>query len=340
MIPDLLESWYGSPGAFLEKRTDVGPNRDWDDLSLDRPRLLTRAFIKVQDGCGRSCSYCAVPSLRGGPVSRDPGGVMEEISRVAASGVKEVILTGTQIGSYGHGGVTLAGLVRRISEAGEVSRLRLGSIEPFSVDGDFLKAAAESEIFCRHLHLPLQSGDDGVLSSMRRGYGSADFARVARMARDYLGDGLHISTDLIVGFPGESEAAFSRSLELLEELEIGRVHVFPHSRRRGTEASSMKEILGETVRERMERALRAAGRLIASYAAKRVGEDDVMLAEEIDKGVVSGWSTKYIRVCARNGGTENCLKGNELAVRPKISIGSILLCEGVGREQIVNYPDE
>ncbi|MDR3280027.1 MAG: MiaB/RimO family radical SAM methylthiotransferase [Synergistaceae bacterium] len=340
VIVDALERWYESPGIFIERKTDVVSSVEWDALSLDRPRMLTRAFIKVQDGCDRSCSYCAVPSLRGAHVSRDPDDVVREISRVASFGTKEAILTGIQLGSYGLDGVTLAGLIRKISDAGAVTRLRLGSLEPFSVTEELLQAASDSEIFCRHLHLPLQSGDDGVLRAMRRGYDAADFIRIVDMARRYLGDDAHISTDLIVGFPGESDDAFERSLALLGEVGLGRIHVFPYSRRNGTDSSAMEGVPGNVLRERMNRALRVADGLLEAYAAKLIGREDRVLVEEVGERASSGWNTRYVRVYARTESTGNCLIGNELVVRPKYSNGSILLCEGVDGEKIIMYPDE
>ncbi|MDR1965557.1 MAG: tRNA (N(6)-L-threonylcarbamoyladenosine(37)-C(2))-methylthiotransferase MtaB [Synergistaceae bacterium] len=341
LIPEMIERWHESPGKFACKKIDVAKSPEWDRMSLDRPRMLTRAFIKVQDGCDRGCSYCAVPSLRGAHVSRSPDDVAEEISSVASHGTREIILTGIQLGSYEYCGTTLAGLIRRASRIEGVRRLRLGSLEPFSLTEELLRAAAESEAFCRHLHLPVQSGDDGVLASMRRGYSSSDFARIVGMARDCLGDETHISTDLIVGFPGEGEEAFSNSMRLLEDLSVGKVHVFPFSPRRGTEAASMgAEVPRRVVKERVERALRLSGELAAAYASKWIGKTDSILVENADSGTASGWSRHYVKVYAAAQDTGNCLKGNELQVNPKISIGSILLCEGVDVGKVTVCDDE
>jgi threonylcarbamoyladenosine tRNA methylthiotransferase MtaB len=340
MIADAVEKWYASPGRAMAEKIDVAECREWDKLSLDRVRMGTRAFIKVQDGCDRGCSYCLVSSLRGPCVSRDFDDAISEVSRVSGRGAGEIVLTGVQLGSYGHKGLTLAGLIRRISLIPGVRRLRLGSIEPFSVTEELLRAAGDSEVFCPHLHIPLQSGDDGVLRAMGRGYDSSDFARVAEMARKYLGGDVHISTDLIVGFPGESEAAFENSLSLLESLSIGKVHVFPYSPRAGTHSASMGRLPGAAIKQRAERANAVAEKLLSNYASEMVGKRDSMLAENVDGGIASGWSRHYLRVYARNRDTKNDLKGNEFIVSPKISIGSILLCEGVGREDIIIYRDE
>jgi threonylcarbamoyladenosine tRNA methylthiotransferase MtaB len=333
-IADELEKWYASPRATVERRTDVAKSRDWDPLSLDRTRILTRAFIKVQDGCDRRCSYCAVPSLRGGAVSRDARGVLDEISRVAANGAKEVILTGVQLGGYQSGEVSLARLVDEISRVQGLSRLRLGSLEPFAVTDDLLRAARDSEIFCPHLHIPIQSGDDDVLRAMRRGYGVSDFERVVGLARVYLGDDAHISTDLIVGFPGETDKMFENSMRVVERLRFGKIHVFPYSPRAGTAASQLERLPAGTVKERTARALSLSERLAAEYASRFVARDCAVLAENADDGVASGWSEHYLRVYFRVPGGEKYAGENEITLIPKISVGSILLCEGVEPEKI------
>jgi threonylcarbamoyladenosine tRNA methylthiotransferase MtaB len=337
-IPDLLERWYEDP-KFSEKRIDVTKSGGWDGISLDHPRISTRAFIKVQDGCDRQCSYCAVPSLRGRCVSRGLEDTVSEVERVASYGIKEIVLTGIQLGGYRDGNVTLAGLVGRISRVPGVTRLRLGSLEPFAVTEELLRAAADSEVFCPHLHLPAESGDDGVLASMRRGYAASDFARAADMARAYLGGDVHISTDLIVGFPGESEEAFSNSLKLIEENSVGKAHIFPYSPRKGTPAEAMERLPDSVVSERTARALELSEKLLASYAVKWVGRKNSVLAENVEDGVASGWNRHYVRVHFPTDGDENGVRGNEFQIRPKISIGSILLCEGADMGKIVPYEE-
>jgi threonylcarbamoyladenosine tRNA methylthiotransferase MtaB len=337
-IPGLLEKWYEAP-KFFEKKTDVAKSEEWDDISLDHPRISTRAFIKVQDGCDRQCSYCAVPSLRGRCVSRRLEDVVSEVERVTSRGAGEIVLTGIQLGGYGAGNVSLAGLVKRISRVPGVTRLRLGSLEPFAVTGELLRAAADSGVFCPHLHLPVESGDDGVLAFMRRGYTASDFARITDMARAYLGDDVHISTDLIVGFPGESESAFSNSLKLLEEISVGKVHVFPYSPRKGTPAEAMERPPGSVMSERTAHALELSERLLSSYAEKWVGRENSVLAENAENGVVSGWNRHYVRVYFPSDRDKNSVRGNEFQVQPKISIGSILLCEGADRGKCVLYEE-
>ncbi|MDR3165665.1 MAG: tRNA (N(6)-L-threonylcarbamoyladenosine(37)-C(2))-methylthiotransferase MtaB [Synergistaceae bacterium] len=344
-IADELENWYASAGedgvrAVVERRTDVTKSRDWDSLSLDRTRILTRAFIKIQDGCDRRCSYCAVPFLRGGAVSRDAREVLDEIGRVVANGAKEVILTGVQLGGYQSGEVSLARLVGEISCVGGLRRLRMGSLEPFAVTGDLLRACRGSEIFCPHLHIPIQSGDDETLRAMRRGYGVSDFERVVELARACLGDDAHISTDLIVGFPGETEKMFENSLKAVERLRFGKVHVFPYSPRAGTASSQLENLPAGTVKKRTARALDLSDHLAAEYASRFVARNCGVLAENVDGDVASGWSEHYLRMYFRVSGVEKCVIGNVITVKPKISIGSILLGEEIQAGEIAMYKDE
>jgi threonylcarbamoyladenosine tRNA methylthiotransferase MtaB len=341
-IPGLLERWFAAadPAALLEVRdADIEKNRDWDALHLDRPRAYTRAFIKIQDGCSRTCSYCAVPRLRGAESSRPPGEIYEEISKITESGCIEAILTGIHLGGYRHGSVGLAELVGSLSSVPGLARLRLGSLEPFAASDGLLRALASSSAFCPHLHLPVQSGDDEVLARMRRGYDSSGFKRMADRVRSTLGEMIHISTDLIVGFPGETDSAFERSLGLLEDVGFGRVHVFPFSPRGGTSAAKMEgRVDPAVVRERTERAVHMSRGLLSRYAARWVGASDSILVEGESARAASGWTRHYIKAYAASP-SEN-FTGKEFSINPKIEIGGILLGEGVTAADIMDSTDE
>ena len=188
LLAEALDAALRQGRAFCDLRADLGADRSWEELPMGAPRLHSRAFIKVQEGCDHFCTYCVIPFLRGRSVSRPLADVLAEVRRVSEGGCREAVLTGIHLGMYGRDrGSSLAELVRAVSECGALDRLRLGSLEPFSLDGALLDALADSPIFCPHLHLPLQSGDDGVLSLMRRGYTADDFARVCEAARSRLG---------------------------------------------------------------------------------------------------------------------------------------------------------
>lgn len=306
----------------------------WDGLYMKRPLIHSRAFVKVQEGCARLCSYCIVPSLRGGPVSREPGDVLREIADILSAGCREVVLTGVHLGCYNVGGYTLADLIRGVGRLDGLVRLRIGSIEPFALGDDLLAAMAETSAFCPHLHVPLQSGDDAVLARMRRGYTAEGFSSIAGRVRAHLGADVHLSTDLMIGFPGETEEAFVRSLNLLRELRVGKVHVFPFSPRPGTDAAAMAGVVSpQVMKERARIAGRQADLLLEEYAESRRGQSDLVLAEERDDGIVSGWTRHYLRVLFR-GENEKMRNGNLYFVNPKFRLGAILLGEGIDAERL------
>lgn len=326
-IPAALGAWFAGDGGFAEIRG--ARNRgEWDALVLDYPRMHTRAFVKVQDGCSHGCSYCIVPKVRGLPVSRNPEEICREAERIASSGCREIVLTGVNLGCYRCGGLSLGGLIRQLSSLPGLMRLRLGSIEPFGLNDDLLDAMASSKIFCPHLHLPLQSGDDEILRRMRRGYFAKGFAEVAGRAREALGADVHISTDLIVGFPGESEEAFRNSLDLIEGLGLGKTHVFPFSPREGTAAPGFGDAVAPRVaKRRATEAIALSERMLAGYASRWVGREISLLVEKNEDEIVCGWSRHYIRVYARVPGMIR--PGTEISLMPKTSEGAILFSGGV-----------
>ena len=267
LILGLLEKFFSPDETKHENEkkifvTDVwGADNFWDALPLMRPVTRSRAFVKIQDGCDRFCSYCIVPYLRGRPVSRPFNDVIGEIRNVMENGCGEIVLTGTNLGGYicERGG--LSALVDEISKMRV--KLQFGSIEPFSIDDDFLNAVrklSDESNFSPPLHIPLQSGDDGILARMKRGYNRDEYLAIIDRVRKILGE-IPISTDLIVGFPGETENAFQNSINVLKEIGFCKVHVFPYSARENTLASNYKDrIPNETVSNRVK--------IISSFFAK------------------------------------------------------------------------
>ncbi len=294
MLPRLIAERLAGAPRYHEVNGGIMTDGSWDALSLDRPRLHTRAFLKVQDGCAHFCAYCIVPFVRGKPVSRPMDEAVEEARRITESGCPEIVLTGIHLGLYEN----LPELVRRIGSLPKLKRLRFGSIEPFAVDEPLLAALADTPAFCGHLHMPLQSGDEGVLAAMRRGYTPDEFAKIAERARDALGDSLHISTDLMVGFPAEDGAAFRRSLEFVKSIGFGKVHVFPYSARSGTKAATMEPVPEAELRERTAEALEAAAQLHEKFCSRWLGREITILTEEIRDGAARGLTRNYIRAVA------------------------------------------
>lgn len=290
-LPRLIAERLAGAPRFCETNGNIMTDESWDALSLDRPRLHTRAFLKVQDGCAHYCAYCIVPFVRGKPVSRPLDDAVDEARRITESGCPEIVLTGIHLGLYEN----LPELVRRIGFLPKLRRLRFGSIEPFAVDGALLSALAETPAFCEHLHMPLQSGDAGVLADMRRGYTPGEFAAIAERARAALGESLHISTDLMTGFPTESRAAFKNSLDFIKSIGFGKIHVFPYSPRAGTSAAAMPPVPETELKERTAEALEAAAELHEKFCSRWLGREITVLTEEIKNGAVRGLTRNYIR---------------------------------------------
>lgn len=298
-IPDLLDDFLVHNGhTEIEPSEDIMVDHKWDPLFLERNQFHTRSFIKVQDGCNHFCSYCVIPYVRGYPVSRDPDDILREVEHIVASGCREVVLTGVHLGLFEkYGSLSLGDLVHRISEIEGLWRIRFGSLEPFAVTEDLLKVLADTPKFCRHLHLPLQSGDDEILQLMKRGYTGEEYLGILDKIRNFLGDDVHISTDILVGFPGESETAFSNTLSLLERADLGKLHIFPYSGRKGTPAFEMTGKIPHSVIDRRVHELLAFGeQCLVSYSNRWIGRPVSVLVEEGDGESFEGLTPEYIRV--------------------------------------------
>jgi threonylcarbamoyladenosine tRNA methylthiotransferase MtaB len=247
------------------------------DVGFDR----VRAFVKVQDGCSFTCSYCVIPQVRGGSRSRPARAVLAEICRRVARGHREIVLTGVNIGCYRDRGAGYD-LPRLLREAGEIpglARLRLSSIEVNHLSERLVVAMRETPTISRHLHVPLQSGDDGVLKAMRRRYDAATYLRRVGRAK-----GFNLTTDVIVGFPAEDEAAFERTLATVEEAGITKVHVFPYSPRPGTQTAQADPVPRAEKKERSARLRAASDAACRRRWNARLGEEDLVLVDRPGRG--------------------------------------------------------
>jgi threonylcarbamoyladenosine tRNA methylthiotransferase MtaB len=253
------------------------------DARLDR----VRAFVKVQDGCSFSCAFCVIPLVRGPSRSRAAEAVLREVRKRAQQGHREVVLTGINLGCYRdrEAGYGLARLVREVGATPELARVRLSSIEINHVNDELVRALRETPTVARHLHVPLQSGDDGVLHAMGRRYDAATFLRRLEPLGDF-----NLTTDVIVGFPGEDERAFERTLETIAGAGITKVHVFPYSPRPGTVTAAADTVAVAVKRERGER-LREVSR-VASLARwrEKLGREDVVLVDRPGRGYGDDYS--------------------------------------------------
>ncbi len=258
-----------------------------------------RAFMKIQDGCDSFCAYCIVPRLRGAPRSRPLDEIRAEARALEAGGHRELVLSGVHLGLYGRdieGKPSLADAARAMLGAAPRARLRISSLDPAELSDELLELVASERRVCSHLHLPLQSGDDGVLGAMRRHYTSAEFLRVVAKVRARL-DRPGITTDVMAGFPGESAAAFKNTLDLCRRAAFSRMHVFPFSAREGTDAARLPDqVPAEVAKRRAAELVELGAELAAGFAAGCVGGTEEVLAEELlDNGTTAGYSARYMR---------------------------------------------
>jgi threonylcarbamoyladenosine tRNA methylthiotransferase MtaB len=253
------------------------------DARLDR----VRAFVKVQDGCSFSCNFCVIPLVRGRSRSRKAEAVLAEIRKRAEQGHREVVLTGINLGCYRDrdAGYTLARLVREAADTPELERLRLSSIEINHVDAELVRTLRETPLVSRHLHVPLQSGDDGVLRAMGRRYSAATYLRRLEPLADF-----NLTSDVIVGFPTEDERAFGNTLKLVEAAGLTKVHVFPYSPRPGTKTAAEDRVLPPVKKERSAR-LRAASQAACTRRWRaKLGAEDKVLVDRPGRGYGDDYS--------------------------------------------------
>jgi len=265
-----------------------------------------RALVKIQDGCDASCTYCVVPSVRGKARSVRPERVLTEVTALCESGYREVVLTGARIGSYrneGENGQSLDGLVRALAGVRRDFRIRLSSLEPGEITESLLDAALCGERVCAHFHVPMQSGDDAVLSAMARPYSAREYAERILAIRRKLPHAC-VGSDVIVGFPGESDAHFARTYELVESLPLAYLHVFPYSRRPGTAAFWMRDQVPGTVKKARARALIELGaRKKREFALSQAGSvETAILEEQVAEDLWKATTGNYLRVGLKSRG--------------------------------------
>ena len=294
---------------------------DYERLQLTRAAEHTRAFIKVQDGCNQFCSYCIIPLARGRIRSRSPKDVLKEVRGLAASGYQEVVLNGIHLSSYGMtsynrqvaseemaGGGHLMELVEAVSGVDGIRRIRLGSMEPRLINQAFAERLAKVEKICPHFHLSLQSGCDETLKRMNRRYTTQDFRQAVALLRENFAHPA-ITTDVIVGFPQETEEEFEATRHFLEEIRFYEMHIFKYSRRRGTLADTMPGQLDEETKSRRSHVLLAlADRMSAEFRRQEIGREAEVLMEvkEILRGedYWTGFTREYVRAAVKADGRD------------------------------------
>jgi threonylcarbamoyladenosine tRNA methylthiotransferase MtaB len=267
----------------------------------------TRAFIKAQDGCNNHCSYCIVPTVRGREKSLPPQSVVDEIRQRVAEGYQEAILTGTEIGRYSFSETDIVGLLRKILTETPIRRLRLSSLQPHEITPALLELWQNPRL-CRHFHLSLQSGSDSVLKRMKRQYTAQQYAEKVNYLRMVIPE-VSITSDVIVGFPGETESEFQESYEFIGGMKFSRTHVFSYSAREGTDAARMSgQVPAEVKKLRSNRMIELARDSLEKYQNHFLGSTQEVLFEQLSVGCCSGYTDTYIRVYIKNGkDLSNCI---------------------------------
>jgi len=292
-----------------EERTPVNAvrnimkTRNYEELSVPSFTEHTRAFLKIQEGCNNFCTFCIIPWSRGLSRSRDPKSVIEEAKQLVAAGYKEVVLTGIHTGGYGDDmeNYRLTDLLWDLDKIEGLERIRISSIEASQIDDRMIDVLNRSSKMCRHLHIPLQAGEDAVLKRMRRKYTTEEYAAKIKRLHEAM-PGVAITTDIIVGFPGETDEMFEKGYRFMEELKFAEMHIFPYSKRTGTPAARMEDQVDEDIKnERVHKLIDLSERMQLDYAQQYVGEIVDVIPERDSKnlhgaGFVAGHADNYLTV--------------------------------------------
>ncbi|GAA5344538.1 tRNA (N(6)-L-threonylcarbamoyladenosine(37)-C(2))-methylthiotransferase MtaB [Planifilum fimeticola] len=282
---------------------NIMKTREFEELDVPTFSDRTRASLKIQEGCNNFCTFCIIPWARGLLRSRKPENVLKQARQLVEAGYKEIVLTGIHTGGYGEDleDYSLADLLWDLDKIDGLKRIRISSIEASQIDERILEVMNTSEKMCRHLHIPLQAGDDEVLKRMRRKYTVDEYRKKIERIREAMPQ-VAITTDVIVGFPGETDEQFENTFRLIEEIQFAELHVFPYSKRTGTPAARMENQVPDPVKqERVRRLIRLSERLSLEYARRFVGDVlDVIperpYKEEPGSGLYTGYSDNYLQL--------------------------------------------
>ena len=303
-IVHILEEYEKGREGIRKDLVDIGHTREYEDLHLSRTAEHTRAYIKVQDGCNQFCSYCIIPYARGRVRSRSMESVRGEVETLARNGYQEVVLTGIHLSSYGiDTGTDLLSLIRTVHEVAGIKRIRLGSLEPRIITEEFAEAIAGLPKMCPHFHLSLQSGCTETLKRMNRRYTTEEYYEKCELLRKYFRNPA-LTTDVIVGFPGETEEEFKASRDFIDKVDFYETHVFKYSRREGTKAAAMPDQVPEEEKTRRSNILLDLSRKKqAAYEQRLLGTtQEVLIEEEIRRNgeiYQVGHTREYVKIGIR-----------------------------------------
>ena len=285
---------------YLDDKTPVEYVAKTRDLPFENMEVdisdHTRAYIKIEDGCDNFCSYCIIPFVRGKKRSKDFSLVLREVQHLANNGYKEIVLTGIDTGGYESNGKDLTDLIHEMSKINGIERIRQSSIEITQINEKFINELKNNNKICDHIHIPLQSGSDSILKLMNRKYDLKYFFDKIDMIRSVRPD-ISITTDVIVGFPGETEEMFLETMETCKKINFSKIHAFPYSERKGTKASMMDGKVPESVKhERVKKLLELSEKLEKSYYDKFKGKNKDVLIEEVNEFGSKGHTSNYLMV--------------------------------------------
>ncbi|KGF04282.1 tRNA (N(6)-L-threonylcarbamoyladenosine(37)-C(2))-methylthiotransferase MtaB [Anaerococcus lactolyticus] len=303
-VVDLCEDMLQNKEA-IDQVISVSEEKSFEDLEISNQTEMTRAYMKIQDGCNMYCSYCLIPYARGNVVSRPMDSIVKEAERLAENGFKEIVLTGIHVASYGKDfkdGISLIDVIENVAKVDGIKRIRLSSMEPRHITRDFLERMKATKKACDHFHLSLQSGSDDVLRAMNRKYDTKIFKEKTDLIREVFPNA-GLTTDIIVGFPGETEANHQETMAFVKDIKFAKTHLFKYSKRDGTRAATMKgQVNGNVKKERLKdlEAIEKINR--EKFLENQVGRTlSVLFEEKSDMaGFKSGYSTNYLRVNVEN----------------------------------------
>ena len=293
-IVSLLEEYKDKQLYMVEDMEDA----DFEDMSLNNFDL-TRAYIKIEDGCDNYCSYCIIPYVRGHVRSKKHARVIEEAKVLIKNGHKEIVLTGIHTGHYHDGNYSFADLLKDLVKLDGLKRLRISSIEITEINNKVLDIIKNSDVLVNHMHIPLQSGSDEILKKMNRKYDKQYFIDKIKKLKEIKPD-MNVTTDVIVGFPGETEDEFQECIETIKKVGFTKLHVFPYSDREGTVASQMpNKILGNIKKDRVKRLLEVSKELEIEYMNKHIGDETIFIPEVYEDGYLIGHTSNYLLIKAK-----------------------------------------
>ena len=297
-VVSLVEEYLKNKKSITE--IDDIMHTDFEPMELDTFETRTRAFVKIQDGCNNFCSYCIIPYSRGNIRSKEKDDVVSEIKCLVKNGYKEVVLTGIHTGHYGKDkyDYDFSDLLSELCKIDNLKRIRISSIEITELDSKFIDVLKNNKVIVNHMHIPLQSGCDKTLKEMNRKYDTKYYLDKINLIRS-IRPNISITTDLIVGFPNETEEDFNNTLSFLRKVKFSKIHVFPYSRRKGTKADLMDNQIDEqTKHKRVKEVLRLSEELEIEYMNKFINTDVLVLIEKFENGIISGHTENYIPVKA------------------------------------------